>query len=97
MSIFALDKAVKRLTVHMEDLSARVASLETANRSLQLEYVELYDKVRHQMSRMARRAPVDPAPAEEVPADLDGAASALGVDPISAKILARRGIGRQAE
>ncbi len=95
MSIFATHRAVKRLTGHMEDLSARVYTLETANKRLGLEWEELYDKVRHQMSRMARRAAVDAPIIDDVPEGVDVAPGVLGSDPISQKILARRARGRQ--
>ncbi len=78
----------------LERLEDRIAKQETLGddlarevRSLKLEYIELYDKVRHQMSRMAQRTSVDlrennDAEVIEPPDD--------GVDPISAEILARR-------
>jgi len=83
-----------RDTNALEQLEGRIATLETltddlrrASRSLELEYIELYDKVRHQMSRMAKRGAVEarkniePEVVEEF---VDG------VDPISANILAMR-------
>jgi len=88
MNLFRNVTAVERL----ED---RIAKLETAHddlgrviRGLELEYIELYDKVRHQMSRMAKRVRVgeqNRAEAEVVEVEEDG------VDPISREILARRG------
>ena len=75
----------------------RIHSLETANKQLGLEWEELYDKVRHQMSRMSRRAKADVAENGEDFEPNPDASGVDGVDPISAKILARRGIRRQAE
>jgi len=62
-------------------------------RGLELEYIELYDKVRHQMSRMAKRSAVDTRERveEEVIEPADD-----GVDQISAQILALRGAPRTA-
>jgi len=60
-------------------------------RSLKLEYVELYDKVRHQMSRMAKRSAVDDLARNdaEVLDEVDD-----GLDPISRNILAQRNAPR---
>lgn len=70
------------------ELEAAVRKLMTANKHLELEWEELYDKVRRQMSRMSKRSAID-APTlpniEEVEEVIDG------VDPISKAILARRG------
>jgi len=62
-------------------------------RGLKLEYIELYDKVRHQMSRMAKRTAVDNREhlVQEVAEE-----EADGVDPISRNILALRGTPRSA-
>ena len=79
----------------LETLQDRIAKQETANddlareiRGLKLEYIELYDKVRHQMSRMAKRSAVrtqelNDDPVVDEPDD--------GIDPISRNILALRG------
>jgi len=84
-----------RDTRTLERLEDRLAKQETLSddlarevRGLKLEYVELYDKVRHQMSRMAKRAAVaeKEMPIVEEVEELDD-----GVDPISREILARRG------
>ena len=89
--------AIERLEDSLLSLTAKVDGLESASRKLELEWVETYDKIRHQMSRMARRGDlgkgkgadeiVDP-PANDEPV----------VDPISAGIHARRNrsfLGRQ--
>lgn len=91
MSFWGHDKAI-------EPLEARLAKQEMLNddlarevRGLKLEYIELYDKVRHQMSRMAKRTAVQDREhnADEV---LEPAVGV--VDAISAKIHARRGFLR---
>lgn len=83
------DLAIARLEDSIKTLSAVVGELQSANKRLQLEWTETYDKVRHQLSRMARRGELTNGkdPAEIVPGD-DNADD--GIDPISAKILARR-------
>jgi len=88
MGIFRADTTAKRL-------EERIAALETVNddsqrtiRRLELEYIELYDKVRHQMSRMAKRYAPDTAGIIQEDA---AAADVDGVDEISARIIAMRG------
>ena len=91
MGIFATQKATEQLSVRLGELSVEVMALKTAHKHLELEWEELYDKVRHQMSRMSRRVKVDAAgngelTEEETPDD--------GIDPISRSILRRRGMPR---
>jgi len=92
MGLFANEKALAELTQRFAALAGDVRELKTAHKHLELEWEELYDKVRHQMSRMSRRAKVD-APVngelfeEETPDD--------GIDPISRSILLRRGMPRK--
>ena len=87
MGIWGNVKAVERL-------EHRIAALETAHdklgstiRRLELEYIELYDKVRHQMSRMAKRYAPDPP-------TLNDTTAVVGkddhLDPISRRILEQR-------
>ncbi len=90
MSIFATNKAVAALAFRLGELDADVRTLKTANKHLELEWEELYDKVRHQMSRMSKRVKAD-VPEFTPPSEpelTDG--SGNRVDPVSAKILARR-------
>ncbi len=96
MSIFRQEKAIERLQDDLHRMKASVADLESANKRLSLEWEELYDKVRRQMARMSKRAAVD---AKENGHDLDAPPPAepeYDTDPISASILRRRGIRRQA-
>ena len=86
-------KAVERLEDRCRALEHNVEDLDRANKKLGLEWEELYDKVRHQMSRMSKRVPVEPpagsnGPDLEIPAGDDPE-----VDPISAGILRRRNPG----
>jgi len=93
MPLFRSDKranlAVERLENDLKALSSDVRTLQAANKRLELEWTETYDKVRHQMSRMARRGDLPPAGnGEEVTAPVDDGEPQM--DPISAGIHARR-------
>jgi len=88
MGLFRADKTL----AHLQD---RLAKQETLSddlarevRGLKLEYIELYDKVRHQMSRMAKRSAV--VTRERIEEEVDEPTGDT-IDPISAKILALRG------
>ena len=90
MGIFATAKAVDRLSDRIRELEDTCADLERARRKLDLEFTELYDKVSHQMGRMAKRY-AHRAEAELVaPEEITPTMFLNSVDPISAKILARR-------
>ncbi len=90
MGIFATNKAVERLRDRLETLEVLTGELERDRRKLDLEFTDLYDKVRRQMSRMAKRAAVDDAAGgngelqEPVPDNL------AHLDPISRSIMLRR-------
>jgi len=93
MGIFATNKAVERLKDRLETLEVLTGELERDRRKLDLEFTDLYDKVRHQMARMAKRAAVVSA-AEgngelepEVPEHLQH------LDPVSRSIMMRRSKG----
>jgi len=91
MGLFGDNRTLERLESRIATLEQLCADSERTVRSLKLEYVELYDKVRHQMSRMAKRAVVDnqfanDAEVIEEPDD--------GVDPISRQIIAQRNAPR---
>jgi len=88
MGIFRADKAVEALSERLAELETQHDRLGSTIRRLELEYIELYDKVRHQMSRMAKRYAPDPALHGIVQ---DDAPPDDGIDEISARILARRG------
>lgn len=96
MSIFATTRTVESLTRRLEEMSVEIDTLKRASRSLELEFTELYDKVRHQMSRMAKRAAVNAKENGEILDDAPPAPPENEIDPISASILRRRGIRRQA-
>ena len=91
MSIFGDKIDAGKVVERLAAVDDALASLERRIRSQELEYIELYDKVKRQMSRMAKRYAVDQKEngeqeLEEVPDD--------GLDPISRSIMLRRGLPR---
>jgi len=84
-------KAIERLEDRLRSLEIKCDDLDRVNKKLDMEFIELYDKVSHQMSRMAKRdaralkageiEPNGEAPPE--PSDQ--------IDPISRSIMLRRG------
>jgi len=93
MNLFRDNSALERLQDRIAKQEALSDDLAREVRGLKLEYIELYDKVRHQMSRMAKRSAVDTRErlVDEVEQVEDD-----GVDPISREILALRGVPRPA-
>jgi len=92
MRLFGDDTAVERLENRLAALEDSHDKLGRTIRSLELEYVELYDKVKRQMSRMAKRYAVDVAENNDAPVaeEVDD-----GLDPISRSIMLRRGMPRR--
>ena len=97
MALFEKKIAVAELSFRLGELCVEVEMLKTKHKHLELEWEELYDKVRHQMARMSRRAKADaklnggdpPEELETSPSD--------GLDPISRSIMMRRGrLGKEA-
>lgn len=93
MALLATSRELKLLRRILEECRDDVTELKRTSRSLELEFTELYDKVRHQMSRMskrdAHRVKVDENDEEELPTNN----YAVGQDPISQKIFLRRSRG----
>jgi len=87
MALFGDNIALERIEDRLAKIETLAAGLEAENRSLKLEYIELYDKVSHQMSRMAKRYARDKPETNAAEVIEDETA---GPDPISAKIIARR-------
>lgn len=89
--------ATERLEDRLKAQSLQIDGLESSVRKLELEWIETYDKIRHQLSRMAKRGDLAKGPGNgEIPAPED--AQDAGMDPISAAIHARRNrpfLGRQ--
>jgi len=91
MGLFRDNRTLERLEDRIAKQEQLADDLERTVRGLKLEYVELYDKVRHQMSRMAKRSAVD----EQIRNDVEVLEPPDdGLDPISRDILAHRNAPR---
>ena len=92
-SLFGSEKrtirAIERLDDRLVTVQAKVDELDSIARKLQLEWIETYDKIRHQLSRMARRGDLPKANGDQANVD-EPASEEPEIDPISAKIHARR-------
>ena len=93
MGVFATNKAVDRLEDRCKALEIRCEDLERARKSLDLEFTELYDKVRHQMSRMAKRTAADANSKPILNGPEPDNSTSLSTDPVSASIMLRRSMG----
>lgn len=92
MATFRVQKTLDRLEDRLERTEQLCADLDRENKKLDLEFTDLYDKVRRQMSRMAKRYAVDQKENGQdfqEPAAIDSTDS---VDPISKSIMMRRGM-----
>lgn len=97
MGLFATKTTLESIDAQLATQSAQLIALKARQKHIELEWEELYDKVRHQLSRMRRRDAIaakqnGDQPPLDAPVEPDD-----GIDPISRSILARRGIRRQAE
>ena len=91
--MFKQKLAVETLEDRCRALEHRCEDLERSHKGLALEWEELYDKVRHQMSRMSRRTKADAKLADENPDSErvpDGNSGGTRLDTISEGILRRR-------
>ncbi len=92
MGLFATSKAVKLLSEQLREQRDRVQDLESDCKHLRLEWEELYDKVRHQMSRMSKRSSaVLPSNGDQPPSEQPSEPFA-DLDPVSRSIMLRRGM-----
>jgi len=91
MAVFVKNKALDRIEDSLRALQTDIDSLNRTNRKLDLEFTELYDKVRHQMSRMAKRDALARKNDNEEPEELQDDLPFPDADPISRSILLRRG------
>jgi len=90
MGVFRQQRTIDRLEDRLRSLELKCDDLERAKKSLDLEFTELYDKVSHQMSRMAKRyARAEKAGELEPEIDPNNEPSDT-VDPISQSIMMRR-------
>jgi len=94
MALFRRQKAQESLKERLLALEERCDSLERRAKGLRLEWEELYDKVRHQMSRISRRVASSNSEQEPQPPLPAGASEVPGSDPVSQSIMLRR--ARQA-
>jgi len=97
MSVFRQQKAIDRLEDRLSRCETLASDLQRENRKLELEFTDLYDKVRHQMSRMAKREALSRKENGEDLVVVPEAGSPPEIDTVSASILRRRGMRRQAE
>ena len=92
MSVFRVQKALDRLEDRLQRTEQLCADLDRENKKLDLEFTDLYDKVRRQMSRMAKRYAVDSKEnGQEFQVNPDDSPSDT-LDPISRSIMMRRGM-----
>jgi len=90
MGLFADKKAFARLEDRCKALEDICSDLARDGKRRELEGIELYDKVRHQMSRMAKRSALD-AKENVIDNEPDPNGEDLPfIDPVSARIHARR-------
>jgi len=93
MGVFRTQKALERLEDRLQRSEQLCADLDRTSKKLNLEFIELYDKVSRQMSRMAKRYAVDSKESQDLtPAITDGL-DTDELDPVSASIHARRARG----
>lgn len=92
MGFFRTARATARLQDRLEKLADRLADLERDMRTAKLESLETYDKIHRLFGRIAKRTAIDHPPpgAPEPPETPEPGA----VDDISARILARRSMGK---
>ncbi len=92
--LFGDNKALKRIEDRLALLADGVDDCNRAQRKLDLEFTELYDKVRHQMSRMSKRDATAKKENGDV-IDLDTTPTQFDhLDPISKSIMIRRGTSK---
>ena len=97
MGLFRQQKALDRLEDRLRTLEVKCDDLERAKKSMNLEFTELYDKVSHQMSRMAKRYSRAEKTAATDIEEQTGNSHGDGLDPISRSIMLRRSRGVRAE
>lgn len=91
--MFKQQKAFDRLEDRLQRCEQLCADLDRENKKLDLEFTDLYDKVRRQMSRMAKRYAVDTKEDGELIDSPVVNSDSTSIDPISAGIVARRNRG----
>ena len=90
MGVWRQQKTLDRLEDRLRSLELKCDDLERSKKSLNMEFTELYDKVSHQMSRMAKRY-ARAEKAGEIEPEVQATNDAFpGSDPISKSIMMRR-------
>ena len=92
MSLFGEKTTAAGLEERLATVENLCADLQRSKRSLELEFTELYDKVRHQMSRMAKRDAAAKQNGEDLPEPPGEPDPLAHLDPISRSIMLRRGM-----
>lgn len=90
MSAWGRQKAFDRLEDRLRSVELKCDDLERSKKSLDLEFTELYDKVSHQMSRMAKRYARAEKENDSELQELPDTSPGDGLDPISRSIMLRR-------
>ncbi len=90
MGVFRQQKTLDRLEDRLRSLEIKCDDLERAKKSIDMEFTELYDKVSHQMSRMAKRYARAEKAGELETEETPNNETFLGSDPISRSIMMRR-------
>ncbi len=91
--MFKQQKTLDRLEDRLRRVENLCADREREHRKLDGEFTDLYDKVRRQMSRMAKRYAVDQKENGEFLEPTPDNSSSDSSDPISEAIHARRNRG----
>jgi len=90
MGVWRQQKTIDRLEDRLRSLEIKCDDLERAKKGLDMEFTELYDKVSHQMSRMAKRYSRAEKSGELETESAPNNETSDGVDPISRSIMMRR-------
>ena len=90
MGLFQQQKTIDRLEDRLRSVELKCDDLERAKKSLDMEFTELYDKVSHQMSRMAKRYARAEKAGEVTEEEEVNNDPFPGADPISKSIMMRR-------
>ena len=93
MGLFGTKKAAERYEDRLRGLELLCDEVKRDVRGLCLEYEELYDKVRHQMSRMSKRVAAEKKEQGNGDAFETANETSDGSDPISEAIHERRNRG----
>ena len=91
MGVWQQAKALDRLEDRLRGVEIKCEEQARAIRGLQLEFEELFDKVKRMMSRVSKRAALDAKESENNSTGVTDDSPTDGYDPISKSIMLRRG------